>query len=377
MTWIPIMNNPRLRLLQRRTGSRNLKNWLSDLAKPRKHSLTFNELMSTPIDFTAFAMNHLQFSNLTKADMVGPVYNLLKGTYKSYVEHEYNMEECYKVLNDQLDWNNPEGDRCPFDLSKPLPLVESGGRQIVPAHYFFNNDLEYLKGGSTDRKYTTSITKTKAAKYELKGIEDMVPTLWSPIKVTYVKHAALEEIEVRRAYQHLYKFMEGDFPRLHLNDIEDMLFLIVQNKLFNLNGDVIVDLAVALSMFTRRIVIQKRVEDLQLGVKSYQKKLNISKLRTRDEYLSRRAPYTTLSDPQGVIYKDKLNRKRLMCSDKLYKFSDVMPRRRWSILDKKRSYIMVKDIDRQLLERRLMMSLEKFVSRREYGNDLRLLQWTI
>ncbi|GKE30232.1 hypothetical protein Tco_1445616 [Tanacetum coccineum] len=310
------------------------QNWLSDLAKARKHSLTFNELMSTPIDFTAFAMNRLQFSNLTKADMVGPVYNLLKGTCKSCVEHEYNMEECYKVLNDQLDWNNPEGDRCPFNLSKPLPLVESGGRQIVPAHYFFNNDLEYLKGGSTDRKYTTSITMTKAAKYELKGIEDMVPTLWSPIKVTYDKHAALgcpnkwygyghlEEIEVRRAYQHLYKFMEGDFPRLHLNDIEDMLFLIVQNKLFNLNGDVIVDLVMALSMFKRCIVIQKRVEDLQLGVKSYQKKLNISKLRTRDEYLSRRAPYTTLSDPQGVIYKDKLNRKRLMCFDKLYKFSD-------------------------------------------------------
>nr|GEW84767.1 hypothetical protein [Tanacetum cinerariifolium] len=32
------------------------------------------------------------------------------------------MEECYKALSDQLDWNNPEGNRCPFDLSKPLPL---------------------------------------------------------------------------------------------------------------------------------------------------------------------------------------------------------------------------------------------------------------
>nr|GEY40479.1 hypothetical protein [Tanacetum cinerariifolium] len=49
---------------------------------------------------------------------------------KSYVELEYNMEECYKALNDQLDWNNPEGDRYPFDLSKPLPLVQSRNRQI-------------------------------------------------------------------------------------------------------------------------------------------------------------------------------------------------------------------------------------------------------
>ncbi|GJU72160.1 hypothetical protein Tco_1263565 [Tanacetum coccineum] len=46
-------------------------------------------------------------------------------------------------------------------------------------------------------------------------------------------------------------------------------------------------------------------------------------------------------------------------------------------LAKKRSRIMVKDIDRSLLERRLMRSLEKFVGGREYREDLRLLQRTI
>ncbi|GJU75436.1 hypothetical protein Tco_1272506 [Tanacetum coccineum] len=38
--------------------------------------------------------------------------------------------------------------------------------------------------------------------------------------------------------------------------------------------------------------------------------------------------------------------------------------------------IMVKDIDRQLLERRLMRSLEKFIGGREYGEDVRPLQRT-
>ncbi|GJY72152.1 hypothetical protein Tco_0475855 [Tanacetum coccineum] len=91
------------------------QNWLSDLVKSEKPSKPFNKLMSTPIDFTAFAMNRLY------------------GTH----------------------------------------------------------------------------------------------TLWSPIKVAYDKHVALvknvkvnkwygyghlEEIEVRRSDQKLYKFMEGDFP---------------------------------------------------------------------------------------------------------------------------------------------------------------------
>ncbi|GKF12616.1 hypothetical protein Tco_0050542 [Tanacetum coccineum] len=81
--------------------------------------------------------------------------------------------------------------------------------------------------------------------------------------------------------------------------------------------------------------------------------------------------------PQGVIYKDKLNRKRLRRSDELHKFIDgilqlvwdtlhdmatnlrmgynkSIPRRSWSNLDKTRAHIMVSDVDRQLMERMLM-----------------------
>nr|GEV03809.1 hypothetical protein [Tanacetum cinerariifolium] len=115
-------------------------------------------------------------------------YQLLKGTCKSYIELEYNMEEGYKALNDQLYWNNPKGDRYPFDLSKTLPLVQSRNHQIVPVDYFFNNDLAYLEGGRIGRTYTTSLTKTKAAKHDMQGIKDMVPNLWSPVKVAYNMH---------------------------------------------------------------------------------------------------------------------------------------------------------------------------------------------
>ncbi|GKB71813.1 hypothetical protein Tco_0933225 [Tanacetum coccineum] len=119
----------------------------------------------------------------------GPAYNLLKGTCKSFVELEYNFKECYKSVTDRLDWHNPKGKEYPFDLSKPLPLIEDRGRQVVLVDYFINNDLEYLKGGSSSRKYTTSTTKTKASKYDnIQGIKDMVPSLWSPVKVAYDKY---------------------------------------------------------------------------------------------------------------------------------------------------------------------------------------------
>ncbi|GKD73913.1 hypothetical protein Tco_1332195, partial [Tanacetum coccineum] len=124
-------------------------------------------------------------------------------------------------------------------------------------------------------------------------------------------------------------------------------------------------------MFTRRVVILKRVEDFQLGVESYQKKLNITKPKTFRFDITNMTPYTAYNNPQGIIYLDKLKRNRLMRSDELYKFydgiltfvqmvlhdiasslrMDYLPKRRWSKLDKRRSRIMIKAIDQWLFER--------------------------
>ncbi|GJW76495.1 hypothetical protein Tco_0138177 [Tanacetum coccineum] len=132
----------------------------------------------------------------------------------------------------------------------------------------------------------------------------------------------LEEIEVRRDDQKIYMFKEGDFKGTIVYRHEDM-----------------------------------RVEDLQLGVKSYQQKLNLTKPDTIKSNLRLRTVYTAYSNPKGVIYKDRMNRNRLMRTDELHKFSDgtlddvrsalndiakgirteYLPMRKWSNLDKKRA----------------------------------------
>nr|GFD42574.1 hypothetical protein [Tanacetum cinerariifolium] len=80
-------------------------------------------------------------------------------------------------------------------------------------------------------------------------------------------------------------------------------------------------------MFTRSIVIQRRVEDLQLGVESYQKKLNLMRPDT---------------------YRSDLKRPS-----------------------------MIQAIEKMLKTRRIMRSLEKFVGGRLHEGDLRMLQRTI
>ncbi|GKC65252.1 hypothetical protein Tco_1097850 [Tanacetum coccineum] len=234
--------------------------------------------------------------------MLGPTFRLLKGTRSNYAELEYDLEECYKALLEKLDWENPEVGDYLFDLSKPLPLITRGKRQRVPFEYFINNGLKYLQGGVLTMTYTMSTTKIKAAQYDLPGIKDMsfyayargrqskgdVYSTKCILAVTHGKamrkhgYRYLEKIIVRRADNALYIFKEGNFPRLRINDVEDMLLLVVQNWLTNLSGDDVDDFAIALRMFTRSLVIQKRVEDLQIRVESYQKHINVTKLILQD-----------------------------------------------------------------------------------------------
>ncbi|GJR08172.1 hypothetical protein Tco_0790824 [Tanacetum coccineum] len=165
--------------------------WLSNLAQqdPRE---SFDELTDSTFDFSAFVLNRLNVQTLTPELLAGPTFELMKGTCKSLTELEYFCEEVYKATTEKLDWINPEGRQYPHDLRQPLPLVpNSQGRRVIPFHHFINNDLEYLRGGVSSRKYSTSVTKTTAADYgHIKWIEDLVPnSMWSQTIVKYDKFA--------------------------------------------------------------------------------------------------------------------------------------------------------------------------------------------
>ncbi|GJT91436.1 hypothetical protein Tco_1080281 [Tanacetum coccineum] len=272
-----------------------------------------------------------------------------------------------------------------------LPLIpNSRGRQVIPFDYFINNDFAYLSGGVSSRTYATFVTKTKAADYRIIAVTKLQIVEWHGYK-------HLDWITVRRDDDKLYTFMEGNFKRLRLQDIEDMLILLVQGKLTNLNVEERLAFSVSLRIFTRSIIIQRRVKDLQLGVESYQKKLNITKSDTYISDLKRREAYSAYSNPRGFIYQNKDKKNKLMRVDKLHKFSDrtlsdvrtalndhlkgirieYLPLTIWRKSNRERAAAMIRAIDKQLKSRRIMRSLERFVGGRPYGGDFRLLQRTI
>ncbi|GJU03786.1 hypothetical protein Tco_1114124 [Tanacetum coccineum] len=307
-----------------------------------KDPLTFNDLMATSIDFSKYVLNGLKIKNLTQDILLGSAFSLLKGTCSS------------------------KGDHYPFDLSKPLPLQGPPGHRTIAADYFFNNDLEYLKTFDPEVTYTTSITKTKNARYEIKGIEDMAILGVKSVSVNKLHgYGHLEEIVVKRSDQQLYKFKEGDFVDLNLNNIEDMLLLAIQHKLFHLDGNVIVDFIVALRMFTRSLILKRRVKDLQLGVESYQRSLTSPNLRRPFQRLNSKNP--TL---HHTSVRDEIHHRVL---DFRLDYNPEMPKRKWTVVDRKRLGLMIELIDKQLREREIIRNLERLVGARELEMDYKLM----
>ncbi|GJU71864.1 hypothetical protein Tco_1263269 [Tanacetum coccineum] len=186
--------------------------------------------------------------------------------FSAFVMNRLNINYLTQEILIRLAY---EGKQYLFDLRNPLPLIQDHqGSQVIPKDYFINNDLEYLKGSETTEFYGYACHRVS---------EHHVYSRKRIIAITHVQvmkwydYGYLEKIEVRR--KTIQSTSSG----------------------------------------------KKRVEDLQLGVESYQKKLNITRPETFRSDISNKIPYTSYNNLLGFIYHDKFNRMR---SDELYKFCD-------------------------------------------------------
>ncbi|GKD00510.1 hypothetical protein Tco_1170784 [Tanacetum coccineum] len=147
--------------------------WIRTLARNEDPRESFNELMDTPLNFLAFVSNRLKVDTLTPELLAGPTYELIK---------------------DQLDWNNPEGQQYPHDLRKPLPLIPNS-------------------------RVNRESTRDVYSKHRILAITKLKIVEWHNYK-------HLDCITVHRDDDKLYTFKEGDYNRLRLQDIKDMLLLL-------------------------------------------------------------------------------------------------------------------------------------------------------
>ncbi|GKD74252.1 hypothetical protein Tco_1332534, partial [Tanacetum coccineum] len=223
-------------------------------------------------------------AELTPEHLEGPVYEVVKAFHPNVIHLQYQMEECHKLLTNQVD------DR-------------------------LLRDLDYLRFGSNGDRIALSITKMKADYYPDVGLEQMVPDqMWIEaecmydISATYGishwwfrrqkfyidRHSAetnrraiirthmrilsvvsinvfsiygydyMKQIVLRRPDNQDYTIAENDFKDLYPSDFEDLYLLNLQGHLNHLPPRDKKILSSDVNLWIMNLVIRQRFSDRTL-----------------------------------------------------------------------------------------------------------------
>nr|GEX42748.1 hypothetical protein [Tanacetum cinerariifolium] len=363
-------------------------------------------------------------TELKPQDLEGPAFEIVKVFHPDVIHLQYQIEECHKILSDSVD--DPI---IRHNVSKPLPLGGPPGQGSRPA---------------------LSISKMKAAYYPDAGLEKMVPDqFWIEEECIYdiaamcgISHwwfqrqrfyidrhtsegdrsaarihmriLSVVKIEVFSMYGYDYMkkivlrrtdlneqvIAKRDFKYLYPSDFEDMYLLNLQGHLNHLPLKDKKILTTAVNLWTRHLVIRQRVEDFQLGIKSYQTQLNLTKPQWDATGFEYKHDYTVIDSPRAVMFWDKYGVQMMMRFNEIHKFSDGTLQqidealnyrveefrinmmnlglnvRFWTRKDMDRSKAFMFAIQKRLKTRRIFRNLESFVGGRVRDGDYRLLKHT-
>ncbi|GJW51801.1 hypothetical protein Tco_0093152 [Tanacetum coccineum] len=232
------------------------------------------------------------------------------------------MEECHKLLTDQVDDTILR-----YNVSKPLPL---GGEPGHECKYDYRSlCIVSLTGGYKDNNLQLDLfssEETSSSKDSYAYLE-CVPNRSS--FSMYDGYNYMKKIVLHRADLKEYVIAERDFKYMYPSDFED-----------------------------QNLVIRQRVEDFQLGIESYQTQLNLTKPRWEATGFEFKHDFTIIDSPRAVIFRDRYGVQMIM------RTNPGMNARFWTKKDVDRSKDFMFAIQKRLKTRRIFRNLESFVGGR-------------
>ncbi|GJX36997.1 hypothetical protein Tco_0250300, partial [Tanacetum coccineum] len=246
-------------------------------------------------------------TDLTQANFEGQAYEVVKAFYPDIVHLQFQMEECHKMLTDQIYWTNPEGDQVRIDISRPLPLSGPPGHAarylyfglelLVPEHMWGNDVCTYDISASygishwwfnrqkfyIDRH--TADSSRKVVRTHMRILSSVRIKAYSRYGYDYLKEITL----CRTDYQE-YIIAEKDFKNLYPSDLEDLNLLLLQGHLNHLP--------------------------------SSDKRMLSTAVRWDTKGFEYKHDYTIIELPRAVVFPVRNNERKIMRFNKIYKSSD-------------------------------------------------------
>ncbi|GJT41488.1 zf-CCHC domain-containing protein [Tanacetum coccineum] len=258
-------------------------------------------------------------------------YELFRNRFMSRAEYDYDMDQMTISMSDDMNWRKKDLKGWKYALSitkRHVAEYKIGWIEEDIGRIFRNTIVEYDMDAMLGIHHWLKMKKLACRG---KSVDITNGKVYSDLKITFVdevkvdllfEYGFLESITVTRDDKKKYTFKESDFIRLNLNDIEDMYVSKGQGKLKHLGGTTEYYLTQSLLVYMRNVIIKKRVEDVQLGVESYQKSLYIIRPQTSIPNIQQYPTYTMCPRSFGVVYEGKGELKKFMRSNEVFKFFD-------------------------------------------------------
>ncbi|GKE18688.1 hypothetical protein Tco_1426265 [Tanacetum coccineum] len=303
------------------------------------------------------------------------------------------MEQVSLTINEKSDivWESRKDILASPHPQKTTPLVQSCQRDPeAPTLSLINQDLLYLKKGSSGpEKIVLSLHKFLAIIFNDVDIEERTSrwhgkpkeVVYSNSKIFQVikmywelghEHKFITEIVARRANECIVSITETDYKKLNKNDIEDIYLLIMNGKVLDYAET---GLLWSLSVFIRSSVIWERVHDFQLGIESYQQKVNLTEPTISFPGIEKHKMFSIIYEPvHGIIYKNSKKEKRVMRHSEIHKFCDATLNRVLKGLKSYNNDVKYCYIQRDLIEDEveyLKLFVEEIEVRLKYRNQMR------
>ncbi|GJX10922.1 hypothetical protein Tco_0200781 [Tanacetum coccineum] len=226
----------------------------------------------------------------------------------AFNDDEYRRSKCHKDIMEETSYH----------LTIDEDYVKENAFQRdpeVPALSLINQDLLYLKKGSSGpEKIVLSLHKFPTIIFNDVDIEERTSQWQEPgkpkeevylnLKIIQVvktywelghEHKFIIEIVAKRANECIVSITEPDYKNLNKNDIEDI-----------------------------SLVIWERVHDFQLGIESYQQKVNLTAPTISFLGVEKHKMFSIIYEPvHGIIYKNSKKDKRVMRHSEIHKFCDA------------------------------------------------------
>ncbi|GJW94890.1 hypothetical protein Tco_0174562, partial [Tanacetum coccineum] len=254
------------------------------------------------------------------ARMEATLRDTLSNQYRNAEEYAYHLEQSTNFMKNQIVWESRQQD---ILCTVPKTLIFYGPQRNPnePPRCLYNKDLFFLKYGNTkEKKYIFSLYKIHAEEFLEPDLEEKIKKV---VRIVTDQPSGLDfmdQILVMGANDKPDNFSKVDFKYLNKKDIEDLYYVYQSKKVVNQK----IKLMNSLITFIRSCVIWERVHDFQLGIKSYQIKVNLTAPTLTFHGIEEHAPYSIVDELDTcLIYLNNKDEKRVMYLVEIVKFCDA------------------------------------------------------